>query len=532
MDKLSGQDALFLHLDLPHAASHVTMIYIYDQTTVSQRHLRFREIVRHIERRLDASPMFRRKIVQSPLGLGYPYWADDDAFDIDFHVRHFALPKPGDWRQFCILAARVHARTMDLSRPPWEMYVIEGLDNVAGVPKGSFAILTKMHHAAVDGSAAAELTWALHDVEGAKGKSIAVLRKKPRVGPQTPAPGFVDTVTRVLTENMSSAVRMAAPLARVLPKLTATGLKAIGRALFSSGAGVPRTRFNGDIVAGRVFDSVSIDLADVKQIKDAVPGATVNDAVLAIIGGAMRRYLLAKSELPERSLVALAPVNTRQDGGERATSGNTISFVTFSLGTHIADPIVRLEAVHGASAQTKALNNAIGARDLTDISKFAPPATLAFAGRLGSLTGMGGKGPVVLHNCIVTNVPGPNVPLYLLGAKLVYWSGVGPVTDGTSLVWAVSSYCGRMFISLTSAPNIVADPHVLARCVMDSFKEMKAAAVGRGTATETIAKKAPRKTGEKRGGTKKSVVKKPATKVPSRTKRLVKTRLRDVVRAA
>ncbi len=475
MDKLSGQDALFLHLDLPHAATHVTMIYVYDQSTLPRRHLRFREIVRHIERRLDASPMFRRRIVQSPLGLGYPYWTDDEAFDIDFHVRHFALPKPGDWRQFCIMAARIHARTMDLSRPPWEMYVIEGLDNVAGVPKGSFAILTKMHHAAVDGTAAAELTWALHDIEGAKGKTIAVMRKKSRAAAQSPTPGFVDTVSRVLAENVSSAVRLAAPLARVLPKLTMTGLRAVGRALLSPGGGAPRTRFNADIVSGRVFDSVWIDLAELKRVKDVVPGATVNDVVLAMIGGAMRRYLRAKDELPEKSLVALSPVNTRQDAIERKTTGNTISFVTFALGTDIADPIERLEAVHAASTQTKALSSAIGARDLTDISKFAPPATLAFAGRLGSLTGLGGKGPIVLHNCIVTNVPGPNVPLYLLGAKLVYWSGVGPVTDGTSLVWAVTSYCGRMFVSLTCAPNIVPDPQVLARCVTESFEEMKRA---------------------------------------------------------
>ena len=170
MSRLSGQDALFLHLDRPHAATHATMIYIYDQSEMRGKALRFRDIVRHVEERLDASPLFRRKIVQVPLGLGYPYWADDEHFDIDFHIRHFALPKPGDWRQFCILASRIHARTLDLSRPPWEMYVIEGLDSFDWLPKGGFAILTKIHHAAVDGTALAELTWALHDIAGAKGK--------------------------------------------------------------------------------------------------------------------------------------------------------------------------------------------------------------------------------------------------------------------------------------------------------------------------------------------------------------------------
>ena len=132
-----GQDALFLHLDQPHTASHATLIYIYDQSEFKGEPLRFRDIVQHVEQRLDASPLFRRRIVQVAMGLGYPYWEDDANFDIDFHIRHFALPKPGDWRQFCILASRIHARTLDLTRPPWEMYVIEGLDNFDWLPKGS-----------------------------------------------------------------------------------------------------------------------------------------------------------------------------------------------------------------------------------------------------------------------------------------------------------------------------------------------------------------------------------------------------------
>src|SRR4249920_3797423 len=137
MQRLSGQDALFLHLDQPHAATHVTLVYIYDQSELKGEPLRFRDIVQHVEKRLDASPLFRRRIVQDSMGLGYPYWDNDENFDIDFHIRHFALPKPGDWRQFCILASRIHARALDLSRPPWEMYVIEGLDHCDRFPKGS-----------------------------------------------------------------------------------------------------------------------------------------------------------------------------------------------------------------------------------------------------------------------------------------------------------------------------------------------------------------------------------------------------------
>ena len=177
MKKLSGQDALFLHMDRPHAASHVTMIYLYDQSGLA-RPLRFRQIVGHLEKRLEVSPMFRRRIVQAPLGSPILTGPTIPDFDIDFHVRHLALPKPGDWRQFQIMAARIHARPLDLTRPPWEMYVIEGLDNVDWLPKGSFALITKVHHAAVDGTALAELTWALHDVQGAKGKARRCSRSR------------------------------------------------------------------------------------------------------------------------------------------------------------------------------------------------------------------------------------------------------------------------------------------------------------------------------------------------------------------
>ncbi|MGR4868259.1 wax ester/triacylglycerol synthase family O-acyltransferase [Variovorax sp. LARHSF232] len=475
MKNLSGQDALFLHLDLPHAASHATMIYIYDQSDLEQA-LRLRQIIGHLEQRLDVSPMFRSKIVQAPLGLAYPYWTPDPGFDIDFHVRHFALPQPGDWRQFCIMAARLHARSLDLSRPPWEMYVIEGLDRIAWLPKGSFALITKIHHAAIDGTAATELTWALHDVVGSKGKSTAVLDKQKHVAREQVVPGFVDTVSQIIIDNVGAPFKLAAPLSRALPKLSAAAWKLLSRALMAPESGAPRTRFNRPVSNQRVFESVVFELAMIKRARAMVPGATVNDAVLAIVGGAMRRYLESKEELPGKSLMALAPVNTRQDASERKTTGNAISFLTFPLGSDIADPLARLVAIQQATTRTKALSNAIGGHDLTDISKHAPPATLAVAGRMATMTGMGGMGRMVMHNCTVTNVPGPNAELTMLGAKLRYWSAVAPITDGLGALFTVTSYNGQMVISLTSCPEMVPDPAFFGDCIRASIAEMAAAA--------------------------------------------------------
>ena len=225
------------------------------------------------------------------------------------------------------------------------------------------------------------------------------------------APTFLDTVTRIVVDNVAAPFKLAGPVSRVLPKLSVAAMKMLSRALFAPAGGAPRTRFNQPVSSQRVFESVVFDFATIKRIRAAVPGATVNDVALAIVGGAMRRYLESKKELPAQSLVALSPVNTRQDAGERQTTGNMISFLTFSLASDIADPLARLAKIRETTSQTKALSNAIGAHDLSDISKHAAPATLAFAGRLATMTGLGGMGPLVLHNCVVSNVPGANVDL-------------------------------------------------------------------------------------------------------------------------
>ncbi|MBO9648124.1 MAG: wax ester/triacylglycerol synthase family O-acyltransferase [Variovorax sp.] len=520
-EKLTGQDAMFLHVEQPHAASHGTMVYIYDQSPLGGQPLGFREIVRHIESRLDASPVLRRRIVQVPFGLGYPFWVDDELFDVDFHVRHFALPKPGDWRQFCIMVSRIHARAIDLARAPWEMYVIEGLDNIEGMPKGSFAVLSKIHHAAMDGMAAVELTWALHEVQRAAGGREPIVDVPQPVPAQGLGSNWIDTMHRALVDNLMGLSRMATPLAEVLPRIASSRLGSLLQQGNTYELTAPQTRFNADIVASRVWDSVTFDLAEVKGIKSVVPGATVNDALIAIIGGAVRRYLDSKGELPERSLMTLAPVNTRQEGSKDPASGNNVSMVRFPMGTDIEHPIERLEAVRAATAESKEMQKAIGAKQLTDIQKFAPPATLGLAGRLAALTGSGGKGPLILHNCLVTNVPGPNAPLYMLGAKLIHWGGVGPVTDGMSLIFNPTSYCGKVFISLTSSPNVVPDPEFLALCLRESFEETKAAAVAAAaaaaTATASVTPSPALSTAKpKKPRAKAGAEKTPATKAPAR----------------
>jgi hypothetical protein len=207
LKQLSGQDATFLYLDTDRASTGGTMIYVYDQSTVPAGKLRFKQILEHIESRIESSPVFRQKLAQVPLALDYRYWVTDEKFNVESHVSHVALPKPGDWRQFCILASRLTRPHFDMNRPLWEMYVVEGLDNVDWLPRGSFAILTRMHHAAVDGTAAAELTWGLHDLgpEGRGGGKIHSSRTDIR------APSRLEMAARAWWNTATSPLRLARP---------------------------------------------------------------------------------------------------------------------------------------------------------------------------------------------------------------------------------------------------------------------------------------------------------------------------------
>ena len=415
----------------------------------------------NLERRLHIGYAFRRKIMRVPFDLDHPYWIDDQDFDLEFHVRHIALPKPGDWRQLCIQAARLHARALDESRPLWELYVIEGLDNVEGVPPGSFAVLMKIHHAAVDGVSGTELQAALHD-----------LTPEPSVPPGeawTPAapPRNEELLLRAGFNNMTQPFRLGELMSRTIPALANASTRLGQRATPATPATVPRTRFNGTVSVHRVVDGCSVPLAGLKAVKAVVPQATVNDAVLTVIGGALREYLQLKGELPDDSLLAMAPISVRS-AENKADQGNQVAAMTVSLGTDVADPIERLRAVHEATTAAKEMTNAVGARLMTDYTQFIPSATAALAARQYSELGLANQtNPTV--NCVVTNVPGPQQSLYMCGARLVAQYGLGPVQDGMGLIHAVFSYNGNVMIMATSCRDMMPDPAFYADCLRRSY---------------------------------------------------------------
>jgi WS/DGAT/MGAT family acyltransferase len=464
MDQLSPLDASFLYFETANAPMHIGAIAVYDQSSAPGGRVTFKGILANLEKRLPLARCFRQRVVRVPLNLDHPYWIEDPDFDLEFHVRHIALPQPGDWRQLCIQAARLHSRALDPSRPLWELYVIEGLDNVPGLPKGSFAVLTKIHHAAIDGVSGAEVTAVIHDV-------APDAEPPPPKEPWRPdaVPSTAELLARTAVNDVIHPFRLGRVLLESVPAVAR--LRAELRSSEVAAAGtVPRTRFNGTVTPHRVVDGRSFDLREMRAIKSAVDGATVNDAVLAVVGGALRKYLESHRELPADSLLAFAPISVRTES-QRGTAGNQVTGMITPLHTEIADPVERLRAVHTGTVQSKAATNAIGARLLTDYTQFIPSSLAGLAARL--YTGLGLANRMrPFANTVVTNIPGPQIPLYFSGARLVTTFGLGPVLDGMGLIHPVFSYCGQITISATSCRNLMPDPAFYAQCLQESFDEL------------------------------------------------------------
>ena len=373
MQQLSAQDASFLYMETPNAPMSGGGLSIYDPSTAPGRHVTFKGLMSFIEDRLHLAPLYRRRAVMVPFDADYPWWVEDENFDIEFHVRHVALPEPGDWRQLCIQCARLIARPLDLSRPLWETYVIEGLDSVKGLPSGCFGILSKVHHAAIDGVSGAELGTATQDLT--PDAPPPPPPAEPWHGERLPSPA--ELLTRAGWNAAMQPWRMIETFSNTsMPDRLRQATQVPTPPAQQPAA--PRTRFNGVVSAHRVVEGVMFELDDLRAMRSLAPGSTVNDVVLTITGGALREYLEDKGELPAETLSAMCPVSVRTEA-EQGAGGNQVSAMFVPLHTDIADARTRLAAVYASTKAAKELNNAIGARTLTDLREFVPAATAALA---------------------------------------------------------------------------------------------------------------------------------------------------------
>ena len=501
MEQLSGQDAMFLHAELDGLPQHIGGVSIYNQDTVPDGVVRFKQILSMLESRLHLSPIFRRKLATVPLGLGRPYWVEDPDFDLEYHVRHIALPKPGDWRQLCILSARLHSQPLRRDKPLWEIYVIEGLNNVEGLPPNCFAMLLKVHHCAMDGATGAQFMNIMHDLS-------------PEVAdPGKPPPWIVErpSKTRMLTRAYIDMWKK--------PGQVFDMLKQAGPAFMRIQAGKKqqnfhslddkqRTRFQGKISRHRVVGAKRFDFEEIRAIKNTLPGATINDAMLTIVAGGLRKYLESKGELPEQTLVTGCPIDVRSPE-ERAAGGNMVGFMNVALRTDIADPAARLAAVHDEALSAKSYAEALGPRIILDLTDVMPGNVLSVALRAASSTGL--TEASVVQNTVVTNVPGPPFQLYLCGAELIDSFSLGPLLPNMGLFHvvysAVQNKKGTITLSFTACRDKLPDPAFYASCLQEAFEELRDATLDKPkpkrkakakTKAKPKAKSARRKTGARK----------------------------------
>jgi WS/DGAT/MGAT family acyltransferase len=482
MKQLSGADAMFLQFERGNNFMHVASLAIYDPSTAPGGRVRFKDVLRFFASRVEQFPQFRRRLVNVPLSLDRPYWVEESAIDVEFHVRHIALPHPGDWRQLCIQVARLHSRPLDRSKPLWEAYIIEGLHNVPGVPAGSFALYCKMHHAIVDGESGTELLKALHSltpepVEDDEGPSGGFAADR--------EPGLTELYSRALIQNIERLPSLARFSIDTARRVAALGSGAVGhlsqvgatlvpqlRALLQGDLSPllsmmpPQTRFSGKVSAHRVFEAVGLPFDDFKTIRRQVGYGTVNDLFLAVVGGTLNKYLGAKGELPDSSMVAMVPMTLRgtDKGGDH---GNQVGFTLMPVYSEIADPLERLTAITQSAQTSKRVTDAVGKELARDLLEHLPAPVSQTLIRNVKLPGIG---------LIVSNVRGPDVPLYMAGAQLVNYSPISIAIDGMGLNVTGFSYHGTMWICAVSCREMVPDPAVFAGCMRASFAELKEAA--------------------------------------------------------
>lgn len=481
MKQLSATDSLFVYNESSRTPLHISPLLIYNPPENGEKPVRFTDILERFESRLHRSPVFRQKLSKVALDLDKPYWVEDADFDLEFHVRHMALPKPGDWRQFCILIARLHSRPLDMQRPLWEAYVIEGLDNINGLPKGSFALYMKIHHSAIDGATGNQMIEALHDLSPtAEGDGVPE--------PWEPASeiGQLNKLSRAYLK-LFRVPKQVSKVVKHAIKSRSESVRQLNRVGLAKHAIQQRIEFNASVSPHRVFGGLRIDLAELKVIKNSVSNCTLNDAILSIVGGALRQYLLQKNTLPKESLVVGVPISTRQAADQNTGGGNKVAGMLLNLRTDIADHFERVKAINEDAVSSKVYANAVGIERISTLVDSIPTGLASLSARAMAVTGLTARTPVT--HTIVTNVPGPQFPLYFCGAKASLWIGAGCLVDGMGLFHTVNSYNGTVFVSFLSCRQMMPDPEFYHQCINASFKEHLEAAKAQDAKTSTAPQK-------------------------------------------
>jgi diacylglycerol O-acyltransferase / wax synthase len=469
LDRLSSTDASFLHQEGPSSHMHIGGVLIFEGPSP-----RFEDFLDHVRGRLHLVPRYRQKLANPPLETGRPLWVDDPCFNLEYHVRHTALPSPGTEPQLLRLAARIASQQLDRSKPLWELWLVEGLED------GGFALLSKTHHSLVDGVSGVDLATVLFDLERAPTPPPADLEPwEPEPEPSTAElavagiRGLMGGAAGIATRALAAATNRAGALERA--RDAAEGVGEIAWAMLNP---APDTPLNVEIGPHRRYAVVRQELADYKKVKDAL-GGTVNDVVLTVVSGALAKWLRARGIRTEGlELRALVPVSVRGKD-DRGTLGNRLTVMRGPLPVYISDPVARLRFVKKAMDGLKESKQAVGAATLAAVNEMAPPTILAQASRLNFSTR--------LFNLIVTNIPGPQFPLYVLGRQIKDLFPVAFLPRDHALAVAIMSYNGGLDYGLLADFDAVPDIDVIAEGIQETLDELLLAAAGRTSKVESRA---------------------------------------------
>lgn len=438
MDRLSGLDASFLYFETPAHLMHVCALLVLDPSTMPTDY-RFEEVRDALRARVRATPTFRRKLHDPLFNFDHPVWVEDDHFDIERHVRRIALPAPGGPRELADACADIAGQPMNRSHPLWEMWLIEGLAD------GGLAVMVKMHHATVDGVTGSSL---ISELCSLTPEQPAFVTPPQAATPRRPRD------REIVVDGLIGLARRPLKFAQILPGtigvLPGWVRRARAGAAMPAPFSAPRTSFNGTVTSHRSVAFTRLRLEDVKEVKNAF-GTTVNDVVLALCSGALRRYLDDRGELPESSLVAMVPVSVHGKTNNGGT--NRVSGMFSSLSSDVADPVERLQAIAERNRIGKEHHRTISASMLQDWAQFAAPNTFGLAVRVYSRLRLAERHPVV-HNLVISNVPGPPMPIYLLGARVVGFYPFGPVFHGAGLNISVLSNDGHVDVGLIACREL------------------------------------------------------------------------------
>ncbi len=459
MRRLTGIDATFLYLETATSPMHVAGTYIYDPAQ-SPNGFDFDRFKALIGNRLHKLPPFRWRLVEVPFGLHHPIWVEDPDFDLDYHVRRVAVRAPGGRADLEEIAGEIMSRPLDRRRPLWEIHIIEGLE------RGHVAMVSKTHHAAIDGASGAELSTNLLDTS-----------PEPQWFTDVPVwtPERIPSDVEMLSYAINSLVRQPAKLLSTIVQTVEMVTQLRNRPKMEGLASppapftAPRTSFNVPLTAKRSFGTSEVSLADIKKIRTAF-GGTVNDVVLALCSSALRHYLIDNSELPVEPLVAMVPISVRA-ADQKGAMGNQVSNMFVALPTNEPDAVERLRSIQVSTKASKEQANAIGADVLTNWAEFAAPAIAARAARLYSSMHLSNRHRP-LFNVTISNVPGPNFPLYCNGSPLVAWYPMGPIFDGGGLNMTVMSYMGVVHFGLVACTDALPRVSELSAAVVDAATEL------------------------------------------------------------